>query len=223
MGKGWKWASPASSIGGDFYDFVPISRDELGIVIGDVSGHGVQAALIMTMMKKVLQITAKGNSSSPGKVLTIANAEIFAELDGKTFISAFYGVLNTRTKILKYARAGHNFPILYSPARNKTFHLQSNGMVLGMAKSDQFEAAIEEKQIILLRRDLLFLYTDGLVEGANSTNEEYGVDRVESIMSRKKDDTAQVVVDAITNDFLDFTKDGDPNADDVTLVCMKVE
>ena len=123
--------SPMEKIGGDFYDFIPIKEDEIGIVVGDVSGHGIEAALVMSMAKQILRIYSKLHGSLVDTLIH-TNEEICNNLKGETFVAVFLGVLNTTTHVLRYARAGQTYPLLYNPGRHPNIlELKSDGMVLG--------------------------------------------------------------------------------------------
>ena len=101
--------TPCANVSGDFYDFIKVSEHEIGIALGDVSGHGIEAGIIMGMAKKALQIYAKG-LSSPKQALALTNADLAVDLGESTFVSAAYGVLDTRERIFRFARAGNNPP-----------------------------------------------------------------------------------------------------------------
>ena len=105
---------PTERVGGDFYDYFALSPHEVALVLGDVSGHGLEAALIMTMVKKSLKLHAQRHRS-PAEVLRRTNQDINAELDARTFVSACYALLDARAHSLTFARAGHNPPILFNP------------------------------------------------------------------------------------------------------------
>jgi len=169
---------PMAGVGGDFYDFIPIDEHRIGIAIGDVAGHGIEAALVMSMTKQVLNLYSKIHGTAT-EALIRANGEIFDALKGQSFISVFFGILDTRTHVFSYARAGHNPPFLHNPARNPpTIKLDAKGMVLGTTGSRRFGEMLEEIRIPLRTGDLLLLYTDGVVEAMTAEGEEFGEERL---------------------------------------------
>ena len=123
--------APCEAVGGDFYDFVPVSPWELGIVIGDVAGHGVDAALTMAVAKKTIQIHGMGRSS-PRETLIVTCADLAPDLPGNSFVTVFYGILDLRTWKLTYASAGHTPPVLFNPGRKPALQcLPGKGVVMG--------------------------------------------------------------------------------------------
>ncbi|MHC4608239.1 MAG: PP2C family protein-serine/threonine phosphatase, partial [Planctomycetota bacterium] len=123
---------PCQTVGGDFYDFVEIPEGKLGVFIGDVSGHGVEAAIVMGMAKKIIQIHMR-SSGEPDEAMKLANGDIYPDLDRRTFVTAFAGIIDPEGKTFTFARAGHNPAILYNPDRTPDFQrLEIAGMALGM-------------------------------------------------------------------------------------------
>ncbi|MHC4600900.1 MAG: PP2C family protein-serine/threonine phosphatase [Planctomycetota bacterium] len=212
---------PASSLGGDFYDFVTTPGGSLGIVLGDVSGHGIDAAIVMGMAKKAINIFSFG-SDSPRDVLTKANASLYPDLDDMTFVSASYGVLETQSAKFSFVRAGHNPPILFSPSGNpKIRHLKPKGIVLGMQQSPVFETFCEPLEERLNTGDVLLQYTDGIVEAKNKAGEEYGLERLDQLVESNGHRGAQELADIVKDHFNEFIR-GLEQDDDVTLVVLKV-
>jgi len=174
---------PASKVSGDFYDFIPVAENLIGFALGDVSGHGIEAGIIMGMAKKALQIYAKGKPS-PKETLCITNADLAKDLDGETFVSASYGILDTRQRVFRFARAGHNPPYLVNPARNPQLtEIKPNGMVIGVDKGGRrFPVVTQEQEIILQTGDLVFQYTDGIVEAMDKNKVEFGEQRLKDLL-----------------------------------------
>ena len=169
---------PMVTVSGDFYDFVQVSPNEIGLVVGDVSGHGMEAALVMSMVKKSLKIHGRGCSSA-AEVLRVTNADIHEDLTENTFCSAFYGVLNTEARTLRFVRAGHNPLLLYNPRREPAFHaLEPKGIIVGIDKGPLFNKVLEEMELQLASGDMLVQFTDGVTEANNPQKEEFGIERL---------------------------------------------
>ena len=153
---------PMEAVGGDFYEFIPLAFQRLGIGIGDASGHGVEACMLAAVTKKLLAIFGRAGHS-PKAALSTVNRELYGDVMQGSFITGQYAILEPATKMLIYARAGHPPPIVYNPQRTPpAMQLTSNGLALGIGRDDRFDAVIEEKTITLQKGDLVVLYTDGL-------------------------------------------------------------
>ena len=119
MVPGYEFAcyyNAAETLSGDFYDFIQLSPTRIGIVVGDVTGHGLEAAMVMAGAKKAIQILSQ-NQTSPASVLSAANDNLIPDLDDMTFVSVFFGILDTEKKTLRHVRAGHNQTLIFNPAR----------------------------------------------------------------------------------------------------------
>ncbi len=180
---GWdiaaEWHS-AREVGGDFYDFVPIDESHLGLVIADVSDKGMPAALFMSLCRTLMRVSAS-QTRSPALALQRVNQLIASESRSNMFLTAFYGVLNWKTGSLVYASAGHPPPLLWRQeiqdvAPSDT--LLARGIVLGVLG----EIALEERQITLMRDDVLVLYTDGVTEPIDPNGEEFGEERLAQVL-----------------------------------------
>lgn len=212
---------PCSTVGGDFYDFVRVSENELGIAIGDISGHGIEAALLVGLAKKLLEIHGRGRRS-PGETLLLANADIYPDLDAKTFVTVFYGILDTRTRSFRFSRAGHNPLIIFNPARTPRLQvLDSKGMALGMDAGAIFQQSIEEVEVRLEPGDLVFQYTDGVVESMNHEKEEFGLERLYATIEEHGENEAEYVLYQVEKAIQDF-REGARQKDDVTMVAIRV-
>lgn len=213
--------SPMETIGGDFYDFIQISECEIGIVLGDVSGHGIEAALVMSMAKQILSIYSKLHRSLT-ETLAHANDEIFANLKGESFIAVFLGLLNTTTHVLRYVRAGQTYPMLYNPEREPPLsELKSKGVVLGTIRGhgDRFRSMIEERYIQFMPGDVLLLYTDGAIEANNPEGADYSVEKLMEGLKNFASKNAGEIVHGLKQDIWEFTMA--PQEDDITLLCLK--
>ena len=211
---------PTDSVGGDFYDYLALSDHELAFLIGDVSGHGLEAALIMTMVKKSLKLHAQTHRS-PAEVLRRTNLDIHADLDSRTFVTASYAVLDARAGTLVFARAGHNKPVLFNPRRSPPVrHLESKGMALGMYHGGLFDKLIQETEIRVGPGDVFLLYTDGLTEARNTAGEPYGLERLEAAVARTHGDlSSAALADRLLDDARRFTGHADQD-DDIAILCL---
>ncbi|MCX7804655.1 MAG: serine/threonine-protein phosphatase [Planctomycetota bacterium] len=223
--QGFEFSSmylPASKVSGDFYDFFKISEAEYGISMGDVSGHGVEAGIVMGMAKKAIQIYARGKSS-PKEVMCLTNEDLSNDLDGETFVSASYAVLDVGRRLFRFARAGHNPPILYNPARTpNTLTIRPNGMVIGVDKSGKrFATVMQEVELELKPGDLFFQYTDGVVEASNASGEEFGEKRLLEIVTKGHSMPLRDLLAVIEETITTFAG-GKEQEDDITIVAFKV-
>lgn len=213
--------NPASTLGGDFYDFIATPDGRIGIVLGDVSGHGIDAAIVMGAAKKALNIFG---SETPGaeEVMIRANETLYPDLDDMTFVSAAYGIFDKTDGSFEFVRAGHNPPLLFSPTHEGSItQLKPKGIVLGMQKGDVFQTFTETMKVAFAPGDVLLQYTDGIIEAKNRDGEEFGTSRLENLLKAHGNHSAQELVDAIRDDFQGFL-DGLEQDDDVTLVALKI-
>ncbi len=212
---------PSHQLSGDFYDFIPFSDDRLGLLIGDVSGHGVDAAMVMGMAKKVLSIAGR-SQESPRDVLASANELILPDLDKQTFVTACYGALNTKSRVFRFARAGHNPVLIYNPGKaDPPFALRPSGIALGMATGAKMENTLEDMEVTLNPGDYLLLYTDGVTESADPAGEELGIEGFMGILPGLATKDAHSLLAGIDAYLVKFRGDK-PQEDDITIVCVKV-
>ena len=211
---------PAKEVGGDYFDFIKIGNNKLGITIGDVSGKGVPAAIYMTLTKGVIQSQAEKNIS-PKEVLVKVNNFLYQSIELDSFVSMFYTVLYLNERKLICSRAGHNPAIHFCSKTNKYSPIEPAGMALGLDSGKIFSAIISEQEIKLNKGDLLIFYTDGFTEAMNKKLDLYGEDRLLNIIQKNKDKNAKELIKAVCQDVRDFTKE-QPQYDDMTMVSLKV-
>lgn len=213
--------APCEAVGGDFYDFVPVSPWEIGIVLGDVAGHGVDAALTMAVAKKTMQIHGMGRSS-PRETLLVTCADLAPDLPGNSFVTVFYGVLDLRTWKLTFASAGHTPPILYNPERMPPLQsVPAKGVVMGGAFLQAMEKSLTEQTVNLRKGDTLFLYTDGLSEAPNAGDEQFGEPRILQALEASREGGAREIVGSVIRDLEKFVA-GNPPQDDLTLLALRI-
>jgi rubrerythrin len=212
---------PCDDVGGDFYDFIKIDEGRIGLAIGDIAGHGIEAALLMGLSKKLLEVHGRGRASA-AEALILANADIFPDLDEKTFVTVFYGVLETKARLLRFSRAGHNPLILFNPQRKPALQIHdSKGMALGMDAGPIFRESIEELELALRTGDLLVQYTDGVSEAMSPTREEFGIERLGAVIEEHGHNEADYVLWRIEK-ALDEWMAGSPPKDDITMLAVKL-
>ncbi len=208
---------PAFEVGGDYYDFFRLDDEHYGFVIADVSGKGIQSAFIMSEVKGIFESLSKIDFS-PAEILIRANEILKKSLDRKSFVTATFGILNTKNGKFKFSRAGHA-PVLHK--RKDT--LQSyvpRGIGLGISPSKEFARTLEEMEVQLGNGDLIILFTDGVNEAMNSANEEFGYDRLEAIVKNSGELSPDALSRKIIKELSVFSKEN-PQHDDITLVIFK--
>src|SRR5688500_11335375 len=149
---------PAREVGGDFYDFLELGDDRLGLIVGDASGKGIPAAMVMANTRSVLRTIAKGEDIAPGQVLEEANEILFPDIPPNMFVTCFYGVLDPSSDTFTYANAGHDVP--YRHRNGDAEELRARGMPLGLMPGMSYE----EKEVVVDAGESVLFYSDGLVE-----------------------------------------------------------
>jgi len=211
----------AKEVGGDYYDFVEIDKDRLGVVIADVSGKGVPGSLVMTMIRTALRTEARGTYSA-AETLKKVNRFIMGDIKKGMFVTVFYAILNSRYRSLTYASAGHNPMILYRPTTKKTYYLNPRGFPVGISLNDEelFDKSIEDDSIRLAKGDVVIIYTDGVTEAMNSRRELFGEERLLEAVRRYGELSAEDFVAKLREEILSFTE-GQIQYDDISLVVIK--
>src|SRR5215218_2299469 len=167
---------PAREVGGDFYDFFKLEDGRLGVVVGDASGKGIPAALVMANTRSVLRTIAQGGDIAPGQVLAEANEILYPDILVNMFVTCFYGVLDPKSVALSYANAGHDLPYRHRRSGNDAEELRARGMPLGSMPGMFYE----EKETILDAGESVLFYSDGLVEAHDPEGEMFGSPRLRS-------------------------------------------
>ena len=206
---------PAREVGGDFYDFFLIDDDHLCLVMADVSGKGVPAALFMMISKIIIQSIAN-LGRGPAEIMSKTNEMLSEHNQMEMFVTAWIGILEISTGKLTAANAGHEFPALYSKKDSFTLYKDKHGFVLGgMAGMKYREYALQ-----LEPGDKLFVYTDGVPEATNAQNEMFGTDRMLEALNRDQDADPKTVLDNVKNAVDAFVKDAE-QFDDLTMLCIE--
>ena len=209
--------TPAREIGGDFYDFFQIDDYRMGLVIADVSDKGVPAALI-TMVTRALLKSAANRHDAPGACLAEVNEFLSQDNDACMFVTIFYGVLDFRDGRLRYSNGGHNPPRLVR-ADGSVEALETTGdLALGVFAGHGFD----EREVGVALGDTLFLYTDGITEACNRTNDEYGEARLDELLGRIGAHPSQKVVQGAVESVEEFA-DGAAQFDDMTCLSLRLK
>jgi serine phosphatase RsbU (regulator of sigma subunit)/CHASE1-domain containing sensor protein/anti-sigma regulatory factor (Ser/Thr protein kinase) len=215
--EGWQIAyhyQPAREVGGDFYDFLRFEDGQVGLVIGDVSGKGMAAALVMANTQSVLRAIARRRGITPGQVLEEANELMCAYIPPNTFVTCFYGVLNSESGRFRYANAGHDPP--YKRHESQVDELRARGMPLGLMPSMFYE---EDETSLVAGDDLLF-YSDGLVEAHDPKGEMFGFPRLQGLIEAHRS-TDSLRIGFLLSELTRFTGKNWYQEDDITLVSLE--
>ena len=206
---------PAKEVGGDFYDFFFIDEDRLGVVIADVSGKGVPAALFMMASKILIQNYAKMNKN-PKAALEAANYQICQSNREDMFVTAWLGILDLNTGKLTASNAGHEYPIVKMPGGKFELYKDAHGFVIGGMDGVKYK----EYEIQLEKGAMLFVYTDGVVEATNSDENLFGTERLLDVLNSSNPETSREALECVDNAINGFVKDT-PQFDDLTMLCLK--
>jgi len=213
--EGWEispYYQPAREVGGDFYDFHLLSEGRLGLVVGDATGKGVPAALVMSTTCGMLRLAAQ-SLSSPGVMLQRVNEALFPNIPSNMFVTCFYALLDPESGLLRYANAGHDLPYLHHDGDAE--ELRARGMPLGLMPGMSYE----EKEDSLEVGDSALLYTDGLVEAHDPQREMFGFPRLQGLVSKHAEEES--LEEALLEELYSFVGEGWEQEDDITLVTLR--
>lgn len=221
-------SQPAREVGGDFYDVIQLDNQRVGLVIADVSGKGMPAALFMALTRSLIRAEAR-RTTSPSDVL-LNTHHLLLEIAGtgnrstnplnintSMFVTIFYGILDLSTHQLLYARAGHDYPILYCHKNKSTSFLRAEGALLGMFE----QVFLEEAEVEMAPGDLLLLYTDGITDSTSPDGEFFGVERLRDVVCLSNNPHPQELCDCIFDNLRHFQAGNQPY-DDMTLLVTRV-
>lgn len=208
--------NPHQLVGGDYYDFIELNRDEIAFCIADVSGKGVPAALLMSNFQASLRALIKRTSSLSELVIEL-NHNILTNANREKFITAFIGKYNLRTRNLQYINAGHNPPLLLTGHRFTP--LTDGCTILGMFDN---LPSVTEKNITIAHDSILTCFTDGIVEQPNSKNEEYDIENLKKSILQSKDKSTQELIEHIIHK-LNIYKEDVEYKDDIALLCLRIK
>ena len=215
--EGWQispYYQPAREVGGDFYDFHPLSEGRLGLVVGDATGKGVPAALVMSTTCGMLRLAAQ-SSSSPGEMLQRVNETLFPYIPPNMFVTCFYCILDPKSGTLSYANAGHDLPYLHRDGAAE--ELRATGMPLGLMPGMRYE----EKETILEAGEAALLYSDGLVEAHDPKGEMFGFPRLRALVAEHADQEERPLGEFLMEELYTFVGEGWEQEDDITLLTLR--
>jgi serine phosphatase RsbU (regulator of sigma subunit) len=216
--EGWEispYYQPAREVGGDFYDFHLLPEGRLGVVLGDATGKGVPAALVMSTTLGMLQLAARAlDSSSPGEVLEQVNDTLAARLPQNTFVTCFYAILEPKSGTLKYANAGHDLPYVRRVGGDAE-ELRARGMPLGLIPGMNYE----QKEIVLEEGEAALFYSDGLVEAHDQRGEMFGFPRLRGLVAKHGQEGS--LEEALLEELYSFVGEGWEQEDDITLLTLR--
>jgi len=207
---------PAMETGGDYYDFLKVANQSLGIAVGDVSGKGVSAALLMANLQGRLQSFAPIRLRRLDRLIADINESMCRATESARYATFFYGLYEERRRTLTYVNAGHHAPMLFrANGRANPLRLSTGGMVIGLFPDNTYQ----QDTIDLNPGDILVLFTDGLVEASNS-KDEFGEQRIASIVQQCAHLDATSIQNEVLNQMSRFTGGAKPR-DDMTLIVAK--
>jgi predicted ester cyclase len=216
---GWEVATyyqSAREVGGDFFDFLELEDGRLGLVVGDATGKGMPAALVMATTRGMLRAVVQ-SLELPGEVLARVNEAVVADIPPSTFVTCFYGILDPESGRLSYANAGHNLPCCRRH-NGQADELRARGMPLGLMPGMSYE----ENETILAPGDSTLFYSDGLVEAHDPQRREmFGFPRLRALVAEHGDEEKRSLVDFLLEELYSFVGDGWEQEDDITLLTLE--
>jgi PAS domain S-box-containing protein len=214
---GWQinpYYQPAREVGGDFYDFLELGDGRLGLVVGDATGKGVPAALVMASARSMLRAVAQASNYSPGDVLRRVNDSLVTDIPPNMFVTCFYAILNPKSGSLTYANAGHDLPYLRHRG-GECEELRARGMPLGLMPGMTYE----EKEIELDAGEAAIFYSDGLVEAHDPKGEMFGFPRLRALVAEHVEERS--LEKTLLEELYSFVGEGWEQEDDITLLTLK--
>ena len=207
--------TPAKAVGGDFYDFFFVDESRLALVMADVSGKGIPAAMFMMMAKNMLQTQAAAGRS-PQDVLETVNRLLCEKNAEKMFVTVWFGILDLNTGTLTAANAGHEYPFIKTPDGGFELFKDKHGFVLGGMKNMKYK----EYELHLEPGSKLFVYTDGVAEAMNADRELFGLDRTREALNAAKDEPPEGILRSVDDAVARFVGDAE-QFDDLTMLCIE--
>jgi serine phosphatase RsbU (regulator of sigma subunit) len=208
----------AKEVGGDYYDFHPITDNLLGLVVADVSGKGVPGSLGMVMTRSILR--SQIYLANAYQIISKTNSLLFKDIKRGMFVTMFYVIIDLSKKVLNCSNAGHN-PLIIAHQDGSVEMFNPSGLALGLDKGERFNAKLQAVNIPLRPGDAFVIYTDGVTEAMNNSEEEFTEDRLAAVLGRNVNKNAKDLRDTIISELMAFTE-GAPQHDDITLLTVKV-
>jgi serine phosphatase RsbU (regulator of sigma subunit) len=214
----YSFANTAQEVGGDYVDTIE-TKDGLYVVIADVSGKGLSAALYMVRMQALVNLIIEKSHPTPKELFLQLNNYVKSGIKDKTFVTACVAYFPKDESSFTLARAGHNAPIFYSKRKNQTKPLRYKGFALGMTTTSKMESFLTEKKVSFESGDSVLLYTDGLIEARNPQREEYGIERLSALLDVYGGTNPKTITRKIQQSVEVFMNGQQPH-DDVTFTCV---
>jgi serine phosphatase RsbU (regulator of sigma subunit)/predicted ester cyclase len=214
--EGWQidpYYQPAREVGGDFYEFYQLGDGRVGFAVGDGTGKGVPAAILMTGTSAYLGGVAAASGSSPGEALALANEALYARIPPNMFVTCFYAILEPESATLRYANAGHDLPYLHR--KGDAEELRARGMPLGMMPGMSYE----EGEVSLAEGNCVLFYSDGLVEAHNPRGEMFGFPRLRELVAQHGEERS--LGNSLLEELYSFVGEGWEQEDDITLLTLR--
>src|ERR1700736_3301993 len=209
---------PARQVSGDYFDYIKVDEQRLGVAIADVSGKGVPASLIMAICRSVLR-SQSANNPSPADVLRKVNRQLYPDIKEDMFISMAYLILDPANNKMTLSRAGHDAPLLYKRSTQTVTPVKPRGMALGIDSGSVFDRLTTDFDISLERDDCLVLYTDGVTEALDAEGYEFGLERMMQSVRASAMHGASAIVTRVIDDVRNFAG-SQPQNDDITLIAI---
>ena len=210
---------PARQVSGDYFDYIEVDKDKLGVAIADVSGKGVPASIIMAICRSVLRSQATGNPS-PADVLQKVNRQLYPDIKEDMFISMAYVILDHAQSTVTLCRAGHDAPILFDHETRTATPVKPPGMVVGIDSGSVFDRITGDFLLSLKRDDCLLLYTDGVTEALDANGDEFGPERMIECVRTSAPEGAPAIITRIIDELRAFVG-AQPQNDDITLIAIR--
>ena len=210
---------PARHVSGDYFDYIKVDEERLGVAIADVSGKGVPASIIMAICRSVLRSQAAGNPS-PADVLQKVNRQLYPDIKEDMFISTAYVILDHARNVVTLCRAGHDAPLLYQHQTRTITPLKPPGMVVGIDSGSVFDRITSDFVLTLERDDCLLLYTDGVTEALDANGDEFGFERMVECVRASAASGAPAIIARIIDELRSFVG-SQPQNDDITLIAIR--
>ena len=214
--EGWQispFYQPAREVGGDFYDFFELPEERLGLVVGDATGKGVPAALVMASARSMLRAVAQASDYSPGDVLERVNDALVPDIPPNMFVTCFYAILDSRSGSMSFANAGHDLPYVWHSGEAQ--ELRARGMPLGLMPQTSYE----ENEIILGAGESALFYSDGLVEAHDPQRDLFGFPRLRGLVAEHGKQGS--LEEALLEELYSFVGEGWEQEDDITLLTLR--
>jgi sigma-B regulation protein RsbU (phosphoserine phosphatase) len=210
---------PARQVSGDYFDYIKVDDQHLGVAIADVSGKGVPASLIMAICRSVLRSQAADNIS-PSDVLKKVNRQLYPDIKEDMFISMAYLILDHAHNSVTLSRAGHDAPLLYKRETQAVTTLKPPGLVVGIDSGSVFDRLTNDVNVPLERDDCLLLYTDGVTEALDADGTEFGLERTMQAVQASAGSGAPGIITRVIDDLRNFVG-SQPQHDDITLIAIR--